>query len=283
MELLRRFLSRLHGNKTTTNNAGLVQSLQQTVFQIDLLGTLSYLSPSWFKLTGYDPQACLKTGFLGYVHPADRDRCRTYFERIMLRARETSHQASMRLICNDGRFCWVVIQANPVFDKHTNIRGIVGTLNDITQRMRSEDLRDARYRSLQNLINNLSGMVYRYRNDRHHTMEYISDGCRELLGYAPRDLINNRKLSYSSLIHTEDRQRVWDHVQEAIQQNRPFTVTYRLHTTDGLRWVREWGRGMVSDSGVLLCVEGFIADMTEHEDQPQPTPQHTQAATRLGG
>ena len=247
------------------DQADLVQNLQQTVFQIDLLGTLRFLSPGWNKLTGHNPQHCLRSLFLDYIHPMDRERCRTYFERIILRARETSHHTTMRLIRNNNKPCWVVMRANPIFSRGSDpkVKGIVGTLNDVTQRIQREDLRDARYRSLQNLLDNLACMVYRYRNDRNLTMEYISEGCQELIGYAPRDLINNRNLSYSSLIHPEDRQRIWDQIQAALQQNRPFTVTYRLCLADhSIRWVQEWGRGLFSDSGVLLNIEGFIADIT---------------------
>lgn len=259
------------------SNASLVQSIQQTVFQVDLLGELTYLSQSWLRLTGHDPRTCLNTSFLEYIHPADRERYRIYFERIMLRARDTSHHANMRLMCSDGNFCWVAMQANPVLSKEASprIRGIVGTLNDITERMHGEELRDAHHRSLQNLVNNLSGVVYRYRNDRARTMEYISEGCRTLLGCAPQDLINNRKLSYTSLIHEADRQSSWDQVQEAIEQSRPFTISYRLRNLDGTyRWVRDWGRGLVSDSGVLLKVEGIIADLSiqkgDMTDQQEP-------------
>lgn len=275
MATLRQLLSHLpfrysgkdtgNGSVVPPSSTNLVQNLQQTVFQVDLLGELTYLSQSWLRLTGRDPQTCLNTSFLKYIHPADRERYRIYFERIMLRARDTSHHANMRLICSDGNFCWVVMQANPVLGKEANprIQGIAGTLNDITEHMHGEELRDARYRSLQNLVNNLSGVVYRYRNDRTRTMEYISEGCRTLLGCAPQDLINNRKLTYTDLIHEADRQPAWDQVQEAIEQNRPFTISYRLRNVDGnYRWVRDWGRGLVSDSGVLLKVEGIIADLS---------------------
>ena len=274
-----------HNNTISVlKDANLVRHLQQTVFQIDLLGTLKYISPGWRKLTGHDPDPCLQNNLMEYIHPMDREQCRAYFERIILRARETTLHITVRLICNDGRSYWVAMRANPVFDRGSSprVRGLVGTLSDVTPEIQNADLRDARYRSLQNLVNNLPGMVYRYRNDRNRTMEYISEGCRDLLGYEPRDLINNRKLSYSNLIHEEDRQRVWHQAQAAIQQNRPFAVSYRLHTADGaLRRVREWGHGLVSDSGVLLNIEGFIARQHEAAWQQQEQPELYDPHSRL--
>lgn len=40
-------------------------------------------------------------------------------------------------------------------------------------------------------------------------MEYVSAGCLELTGYVPQALVDSQSLSYNSLIHPEDRGRVW--------------------------------------------------------------------------
>ena len=50
-----------------------------------------------------------------------------------------------------------------------------------------------RQRVLSTLMSNLPGMAYRCRNDQNWTMEFISEGSLELTGYAPSDLINNRR------------------------------------------------------------------------------------------
>jgi hypothetical protein len=63
-------------------------------------------------------------------------------------------------------------------------------------------------RMLRTLIGNLDGMVFRCRNDRHWTMEFVSDGCSQLTGYLPDDLVGNSRLSYSDVILEADRPRV---------------------------------------------------------------------------
>jgi PAS domain S-box-containing protein len=47
------------------------------------------------------------------------------------------------------------------------------------------------------LLQNLNGMVYHCENDKNWTMKFISEGCKDLTGYPPEDLINNKKLSYN--------------------------------------------------------------------------------------
>lgn len=122
------------------------------------------------------------------------------------------------------------------------------------------------HRALSTLLGNLSGMAYRCRNDKDWTLEFASDGCLDLTGYAPEDFVNHRRISYAELIHPEDRDSVWNDVQDALHAKRPFQLVYRITTANGeIKWVWEQGRGVVSPDGELLALEGFIADITERK------------------
>jgi two-component system cell cycle sensor histidine kinase/response regulator CckA len=121
-------------------------------------------------------------------------------------------------------------------------------------------------RVLATLMSNLPGMAYRCRNTRDWTMEFVSDGCLNLTGYLPRDLIENRTASYGDLIHPDDRERVWEEVQAGLSDNRPFRMTYRIRTRSGVeKWVWEQGRGVASSGAGPICLEGFITDLTEQK------------------
>ncbi len=117
-------------------------------------------------------------------------------------------------------------------------------------------------RRLETLVDNLPGMVYRCRNDRDWTMEWVSQGSLPLTGYTPADLMRGRVV-YGELIDPEDRERVWDEVQEALAARRAFQLVYRIRARDGqCKWVWERGRGVYDGSGHLVALEGFIADVT---------------------
>jgi PAS domain S-box-containing protein len=119
-------------------------------------------------------------------------------------------------------------------------------------------------RRLSTLISNLPGIVYRCKNDPEWTMEFISTGCLELTGYAPGNLTREHKLTFNDLIHPEHQERCWTDVQTALEERRPYQLTYRIRTAQGhTKWVWEQGRGVFSDEGTLLALEGFITDITE--------------------
>jgi len=116
------------------------------------------------------------------------------------------------------------------------------------------------------LTHNLPGMAYRCRSDRPWTMEFVSEGCYQLTGYYPQQLIDNTHIAYSQVIHPDDRDLAWQEIQIALQEQRPFQLTYRIYTAaQEEKWVWEQGRGIFSISGQLQALEGSIVDITERK------------------
>ena len=119
-----------------------------------------------------------------------------------------------------------------------------------------------RARVLDTLINNLEGMAYRCRHDRHWTMVFVSQGCLALTGYAPDELRGNAVISWERITHPDDRAQVRTAVQEALDAGQRFAVQYRITARDGqTRRVVERGVAVRDERGELV-IEGFIEDVT---------------------
>ncbi|MGA1821422.1 MAG: PAS domain S-box protein [Thermoplasmatota archaeon] len=135
---------------------------------------------------------------------------------------------------------------------------------EIRERMEAEGKLIESQRKMSLLLDNLPGMAYRCLNDRDWTMEFISEGCLDLTGYSPADFVDNAKVSYNEIIHPDDRGMVWDEVQTSIDKRKPFRITYRITSREGMeKWVWEQGQGVFSEDGSLLALEGFITDTTD--------------------
>jgi PAS domain S-box-containing protein len=120
--------------------------------------------------------------------------------------------------------------------------------------------------TLETLLGNLPGMAYRCLNDPDWSMEFVSDGCADLTGYAAAELVRGGWVAYGSLIHPDDRDEVWRQVQDALDGGRQFRVLYRLTTATGQeKWVWEQGRGVGTTADGLEVIEGFALDVTERK------------------
>lgn len=239
-----------------------LEQIDSAVFETDAEGRITLLNPAWQVITGFAVDACTGSTILDFLHPDDQG----ILSSELLSAADHSHRTGnfeVRLLTVTGSFCWADIRCRPVYDLQGAFAGMIGTLANITQRKQTEDLLQAGRRTLASLVDNLPGMVYRGRNDHAWTMEYVNNMCYELTGYDAMEMVNNNMVIYNDLIHPDDRDMVWQSVQEHLKENTPYHLIYRIITRQKqVKWVSEHGRGIYSSSGDLLALEGFITDIT---------------------
>lgn len=118
-------------------------------------------------------------------------------------------------------------------------------------------------RVLQVLVHNLEGMVFRCAIDDHWTLHFVSDGSRELTGYCPDELEDNKVVSLEMITHPDDRARARQVIAAAMAGSGRYRLQYRLLHRDGSEiWVLERGSVVFDEQGQRV-VEGFIEDITE--------------------
>ena len=136
---------------------------------------------------------------------------------------------------------------------------VFGVGTDITDRKRQS-------RRLETLISNLPGIVYRARNDHGWPIEVVRGDCERLTGYPAAALQRGDVVWGEDVLHPDERDRMWESVQDALANDDPFEVTYRIRTADGeTRWLWERGRAVDTPDGDVL--EGFIIDITERTER----------------
>jgi PAS domain S-box-containing protein len=183
-------------------------------------------------------------------------------------------------------FTGQLVRGEPVFNVHTRIcrpdgsvrrlvwtgiplaeaGGILCIGQDATEQKHTEESLRENQRRLATLMSNLPGMAYRCRNAPDWPMEFVSEGCLLLTGYQPSELLGSRSVSFGEIIDAQDRQMVWDQVQQAVAQRRHFQIEYRIHTAQGQEeWVWEQGMPVFSTNGELVAIEGLIINITEQK------------------
>ena len=107
------------------------------IFRTDANGSTTYVNPKWCTISGLSVEQALGDGWLGAVHPDDRERLsQGWRESAQL---HHSSFADYRFVRPDGTLAWVMGQAVPELNAEDQIVGYVGTITDITDRKRAED------------------------------------------------------------------------------------------------------------------------------------------------
>lgn len=111
---------------------------------------------------------------------------------------------------------------------------------------------------------NLPGIVYRCALDENWTMYFISDYVEKVSGYPATDFIMNKKRTFASIIHPDDRTLVDETVREGKKNRHPYSIDYRiLHKNGDVRYVHETGKAVFGKSRKEEWLDGVIFDITE--------------------
>ena len=116
------------------------------------------------------------------------------------------------------------------------------------------------------LVQNLPGIVYRLFPGEGNRMVFFNDAVREMTGFTPEELHHGEVCCIDPLIVPEDRPQIAETVKQAMINEQPFEIEYRLAHKDGtIRYFLERGRPVLSEQGDLCHIDGVIFDITSRK------------------
>ena len=152
----------------------------------------------------------------------------------------------------------------------TAVLRIVGFARDITERKLAEQALLEKERRWATLLSNLPGVAYRCANDATWTAEFVSAGCRELLGHSAEEFMVRHSVTLEDIIPPEQRPAIRAELDRRLAAREPYRFSYRVHTrTDREIWVVEYGRGIFEPTGHLQALEGVLFDITDLKQAEQ--------------
>ncbi len=241
--------------------AAIVESSDDAIIGKTLDGNITSWNSGAEHIYGYTAREAIGQPISIIVPPDRTDEIALFLDTIRQGAL-VDHHETIR-VRKDGTRIDISLTHSPIKDVRGTIIGVSTIGRDITERKQVEAALRESQRAMSTLISNLSGLVYRSQNTPDWPFEFVSDGCLILTGYPPQVFLDKDGIAFGTLIHEDDRQAVWDHVQVALAQQRPFTLTYRITTNDGEeKWVWDQGQGVFDAEGQLQAVEGYIADIS---------------------
>jgi diguanylate cyclase (GGDEF)-like protein/PAS domain S-box-containing protein len=130
----------------------MVESVQEVIFEADPTGAWTYLNPAWERLLGHKVEDSLGRGFLEFVHPGDQQANLDVFLEVVASGKEKC-RFSARYLKADGEILHMEIHAWIFRDADGHPLGSTGTLTDITDRVRGEEM--LRHRAMHDSLTGL--------------------------------------------------------------------------------------------------------------------------------
>lgn len=199
------------------------------------------------------------------THPEDLQKDIQKFD-LFKRGETAGYSMEKRFVRPDGSSVWTNMKVSPLLGLPYRHTMHLCLLEDISARKAVEDQLIDSERSKTVFISNMPGLAYRCNYDREWTMQFVSEGCFNLTGYASESLIHNNELSYKDLIAPEYRESIWKELSSALKAESGFESEYEIMTASGERkWVLERAEGVYDKQGEVEAIEGIILDISDRK------------------
>jgi len=245
-------------------------------------GQVIQVNRAWTGLSGYSSEQ-IKTidDWVNLAYPGKAAQVKKGIQRLYGLGESTTEGEFTVRTAGGGRRIWQFSTA-PLGRLPDGRHLVLSMAVDLTERKRAEEQTQASEERFRSLVNNVPGVVYRCLVDQHWTMIYLSDEVEDITGYPADDFIGNRVRAYASIIHPDDREMVEREVALALDEDRPFSLEYRLLRADGkVAWVFERGSRAQNGGQEGRWLDGVILDITSAKRDQQAREQSEALYTTL--
>jgi PAS domain S-box-containing protein len=248
---------------------GLVEKINDWVWEIDANGVYTYVSPRARELLGYAPEEIVGKTPFDLMPPAEAQRVWNAFEPIWL-GRKPLELLENTLVRKDGRLVTVETSGMPVFAEDGTFLGYTGIDRDVTERKRAEEaLREKEY-----LLSESQriGHIGTWSADPGTGIGTWTPEMYRLFGVSPDTFVPTVD-AFLDLLHPEDRDAMREWMRAALAGEHPGGLEIRVPLPDGsVRVLIGRGEAIFADSHRPVRLVGTAQDVTERK--------HTEEALR---
>ena len=231
----------------------------------DRFGNFSVINPTFEKILGWTKEQLEDCDWKKITHPDDLPANIEKYEKLN-NGEISEYSLEKRTLKPNGLYSWINLEVASLAKpgesekEHPLHMWIIQDINE--RKLAKEELEESE-RSKSVLLSNIPGIAYRCLHNRDRRMLFVSEGCYELTGYRPENLLNSKDLSYNDLIKEEYREILWLEWERVLALHTAFRSEYAIITASGeSKWVIETGQGVYGRDGSVEAIEGIIIDIS---------------------
>jgi len=199
--------------------SSILENMQDPLYQVQMNGTITWVSPSIEHLLGYEPKELLGTDFRNlYVN---QDQWQEFVDELVNRNGIVEHFET-RLMHKCDIEVWISENAHYRYDAQHNPIGIEGSLRDITERkLTQEALFQEREKAHITLESIGDGVI---STDVTGAVEYLNPIAERVTGWSHRDARGESITKVLRLIDEKTDNAIENPAQRALQAGSVFQV-----------------------------------------------------------
>jgi PAS domain S-box-containing protein len=223
-------------------------------------GHVDFINQCWRVYTGLSVDQACGQGWQTAIHPEDLPQLLERWRSILASGEPREMEARLRRV--DGAYRRFLMRVDPVRDERGNIVKWYGTNTDIEDRKQAEEKlqRSEAYLAEAQRLTHVGSYAFDIAT---RTIVYFSQEHFRMFGFDPEAGIPSFEAARQRL-HPEDRDRVLQTFDRAINERTDFEAYHRIVLPDGtIKYVHVIAHPAFNASGDLVEYIGTVMDVTE--------------------
>lgn len=240
----------------------LVENATDLIWSSTLTGTLTYISPRFKEMAGFEPSEFLGKSFAPLVHPEDLQACLAFLNRVA----ETGEKQSgfeFRYIRKDGSYFWASSNVAAVKDELGEVVGFQGIIQDISDRKQAEAALAESEAKFRYLVENATDLIW--SSTVEGTLTYLSPRFKQMTGFDPSEFVGQ---SLAPLVHPNDLPACLAFLQRVLatgEQQNGFEFRHQ-HKEGSWFWVSSNVSSVKNETGEVIGFQGILQDINDRKE-----------------